>query len=200
MTSLTQALPLYNGINNRVCHLLIEYMTNVNVWTRQVFIKAQYPYFKDDLASNQRPAIMCEPLYAKGGGFNSTEHGIVKMTLFFSFTKARGELWQNACNIADLIVLMNMRGVFTEYLADFLGGLRWFGRENTEVDYTQLSSDNPKITITFRYLVDLMGYQEWLQSFGCDITSPDEVIYQIAQGLNSGIEVLDKEFNTEFIV
>lgn len=199
MTSRTVALPLTNGIDNQLCFLLIEYMTEINTWTKQVFIKAQYPYPKDDLASNQRPSVMCYPVNSEKHSFGYSQTGKIVMELHFSLTKpSRATLAQNVIQIANLIQLMNLNLEFTKYMQPKMAGLFWFGKY-IRADYTQVYQEKSIVKIEFDYNIDLLAYSTELQAAGFDITSPDEQIYQAAQDLLLEIAVLREDETIAFI-
>lgn len=194
MTSLTQALPLVSGIDNQLCFLIVDYMTNNNVWTSQVFQSAQYGYVKDDLASNQRPAVFCYPMKSRKNSFAYSQKGMIVMELHFSLQEQRVELAQNVIQIANLIELMNLNNDFTKYCQQFMPGLFWIGKE-CNVDYSRVYAKESVVKIEFDYNVDLLAYQRELQIAGFDIISPDEMIYNLAQSLIEDVAILDKDLN-----
>jgi hypothetical protein len=198
MTSLTQALPLQRGIYNRLQFLLIKYMTEVNVWTRQIFNAAQYSYRKDDLASKQRPSIFVYPGKARKDSFSYSYKGTITMEFHFSFTKQRTELADIVTQIMGDIELINLNCQFTEYLQQEMPGLLWFGKF-AESDYTKIYDKECVAKIEFDFNVDLMRYQNSLQNIGCDITSPDEQIYDLAESLLEQIAILDNDLNPVFV-
>lgn len=198
MTSLTQGLPLTRGIDNQLCFLIIDYMTNVNVWTKQVFIAAQYPYGRDDLASKQRPAVYCYPVSSTKDSFSYNQDGRIILELHFSLQNQRVNLAQNVIQIANLIELMNLNKDFTNYCADFMPGLFWIGKY-CKVDYSKVYAKESIVKIELDYKVNLQAYINALQTTGYDITSPDEQIYQLAQTLLEEIAILDENLEPVII-
>lgn len=199
MTSLTQALPLNQGISNQIQFLLNEYMTTINVWTRQIFGNADYNYLKDDLASVQRPAVLIYPLKSGKKSWSYSEDGRIMMELHFSLKQQRTNLAQNVIQIANDIELINLNQEFDTYLKQFMPGLHWFGKE-CHVDYTGVYAKEAVVKIEFDYRVDLQQYQNQLQLKGYDITSPDEIIYPPAQALLENLAVLDSNQDVAFVV
>lgn len=191
MTSLTTALPLYNGIDNQVCFSIIDYLTNHNVWTSQVFGSAQYAYIKDDLASKQRAAVFCFPIFSSKNSFGYTQRGKIVLELHFSLQKQRVDLAQNVIQIANLIQLINLNQQFTQYAQTQMYGLFWIGKE-CHADYSQVYAKESKVKIELDYSVDLLAYQTGLQSAGFDIISPDEQIYNAVTALLEKNVLLDQ--------
>jgi hypothetical protein len=192
MTSLTEALPLIDGIDNQLCFLLVDYMINDNVWTKQVFQSAQYGYVKDDLASKQRASVFCYPMRSRKNSFAFSQKGMVVMELHFSLQKQRTELAKNVIQIANLIQLMNLNNDFTKYCQLHMPGLFWIGKE-CNADYSRVYAKECVVKIEFDYNVDLLAYQRGLQMNGYDIISPDEMIYNLAQSLIEEVVILDKD-------
>lgn len=198
MTSLTQALPLSRGIYNRLQFLLIDYMTNVNVWTRQIFNSAQYAYRKDDLASNQRPSIFAYPGIAEKHSFGYSYHGNIIMEFHFGLQKQRTALADIVTQILGDIELINLNQQFTKYLQLQMPGLLWFGKV-AKSDYTKVYAKECVATIDFDFNVDLLAYQRQLQITGYDITSPDEICYPLAEALFEQIAILDNDLEPVII-
>jgi hypothetical protein len=197
MTSLTQALPLINGVDNQIQFKLTEYMTTINVWTRQIFGDAQYNYLKDDIASVQRPSVLIYPLRSNKKSWSYSQDGRILMELHFSLKEQRSNLAQNVIQIANDIYLINLNQEFNNYLTQSIYGLHWFGKE-CYIDYSKVYAKESIVRIEFDYRIDLEQYQNQLQLRGFDITSPDEVIYPPAQGLMENIAVLDNNQNVVF--
>jgi hypothetical protein len=174
-------------------------MTNVNVWTKQVFVSAQYAYIKDDLASKQRPGIFCYPLRSHKNSFGYSQDGKICMELHFSLQEQRVDLAQNVIQIANLIQLMNLNLDFTTYCQQFMPGLFWIGKE-CNTDYTRVYAKESVVKIEMDYKIDLLAYQQELQKGGFDITSPDEQIYVAAQALFEQVAILDNELNPVIVV
>lgn len=206
MTSLTTALPLTRGLDNRLCFLLVDYLLNHNVWTPQIFHSAQYAYLKDDLASIQRPSIFAYPINSDKKSFGFSQNGRICLELHFSLQKQRVDLAQNVIQIANLIQLINLNQKFTQYFQSqpvsteppLMPGLFWFGKE-CKTDYTKVYDKESVVKLEFDYSVDLLAYQRELQRYGRDITSPDEVIYQAAQEIVIQLALLNKDLETVII-
>lgn len=199
MTSLTQALPLTNGIDNQICFLLRDYCINTNVWMKQIFGNAQYAYIKDDLASVQRPGIFTYPSYSEKNSFGYSQSGRIIMELHFSLQEQRWDLAQNVIQIANDIQLINLNQQFTQYLQTYMDGLFWFGKY-CRADYSRVYAKESVVKIEFDYSVDLLAYQSELQAQGYDITSPDEVIYPPATALLEALAVLNPDQTVAFVV
>ncbi len=191
MTSKTVALPLIQGISNQLCFLIIDYMTVTNVWMNQVFGSAQYAYIKDDLASKQRPSVFCYPLWDEKESFAYSERGKICLELHFSFQEQRTDLAMNVIQIANLIKLINLQQLFTEYCQTYMPGLFWVGKF-CHTDYSKVYAKESVVKIILDYNVDLLAYQTELQAQGYDLTSPDEAIYMAVTNLLESIEVLDQ--------
>jgi hypothetical protein len=199
MTSLTTALPLTRGIDNQLQFLIIDYFTNENVWTSQVFSNAQYAYVKDDLASKQRPSLFCYPRQSKKDSFGYSQRGIIVLELHVSLFEQRTYLAQNVIQIANLIQLINLNHTLTDYCQNSMPGLLWLGKEFT-TDYSQVYQKEAVVKMEMDYNVDLVAYKNGLVKLGCDITSPDEQIYQQALYLQQQIAVLDENLDVAFTV
>lgn len=199
MTTPTEALPLTNGIYNQIQFLLVQYMTTVHPWTRQIFGNAQYSYLKDDLASVQRPAVIIYPLNSQKNSWSYSYTGKVQMELHFSLKEYRNDLAQNVIQIANDIELINLNEGFTRYLQQYMSGLFWFGKE-VYTDYSGVYSKESIVRIIFDFNVDLQAYQQELQAQGLDITSPDGVIYVPAQALLENLAVLNPDLSPAFVV
>ncbi len=191
MTSLTTALPLEQGISNQLCFLIVDYMTNTNVWLKQVFGSAQYAYIKDDLASKQRPGVFCYPMWDEKHSFGYSETGKICLELHFSFQEQRVDLAQNVIQIANLIKLINLDQKFTQHCQQSMPGLFWVGKF-CHTDYSKVYAKESVVKIIMDYNVDVLAYQTGLQSAGYDITSPDELIYVAVTGLLEKMEILDQ--------
>ena len=191
MTSKTVALPLESGIDNLICFNIIDYMMT-NVWMSQVFHSAQYAYFKDDLASKQRPGVFCSPLYSKKDSFAFSQNGEVCLELRFSLQGQRINLAQSVIQIANLIQLINTNQQFTQYAQQNMSGLFWIGKM-CRTDYSKIYAKESVVKIIFDYKVDLLAYQQGLRNAGFDITSPDEQIYLAAQSLLLTNELLNDQ-------
>lgn len=198
MTSLTQALPLTQGIYNRIQFLLTDYMTNVNVWTMQIFGSAQYAYIKDDLASKQRPSIFIYPLTTQKKSFGYSYLGTLVMELHFGLYEQRTNIPEIATQIIGDIELINLNQQFSQYLQLNMPGLQWFGK-NTKSDYSKLYAKECVANIEFDFNVDLLAYQSQLQHTGYDITSPDQQIYPLAEALFEQIALLNADLNPVII-
>jgi hypothetical protein len=198
MTSKTVALPLFSGLDNLICFLLMQYFAT-NVWMSQVFQTATYPYVKDDLASIQRPAVLCYPLESSKNSFGYSQNGYIVMELHFSLQEQRVSLAQNVIQIANLIQLINLNQKFTQYLQEYMAGLFWFGK-SVKTDYRQVYQEESVVKLVFDYNIDLLAYQKELQNQGYDITSPDEQIYVAAQALLETIAVLNPDQTVAFEV
>ena len=188
-TSIDTALPLTQGIYNQIQFLVVKYFTEENVWTRQIFGDAQYSYLKDDLASIQRPSLMCYPINAKKNSFNYSYTGDILMELKFSLKSYRDVLAQDVIQIAGIIELINVQRLITDYLQQYVGGLFWFGM-NVVTDYSGVYQKESVVKMMFDFKVDLVGYQNWLTYNGYDLFSPDKRVYQIAQRLLTNLELL----------
>lgn len=162
------------------------------MWTRQVFKSAQYAYDKDDLASTQRPSIMCLPMWSNKNSFAYSQDGEIMLRLHFSFQKQRVQLAQNVIQIANLIQLINLNQKFTQYAQTLMPGLFWIGKR-CKADYSKVYGKDAIVEIVFDYKVDLLAYSQELQNSGFDITSPDEQIYLIAQDLLQINQILNDE-------
>jgi hypothetical protein len=189
MTTPTIPLPLINGISNKICFGIIEYFTEYNEWTKKVFGSAQYIYNKDDLASVQRPSIMCKPLNWSKNSYSYYVDGMIEFEIHFSLKDKRTNLTTIATEITDLILLIIVNQDLTRYLQgenntgnNVMHGLFYLGKE-TNSDYSQLYSNEAIVKLTLNYRVDLQAYQNELNQKGFDITSPDEQIYKLAQFL-----------------
>jgi len=180
LTSLTNALPLICGIDNQISFAIVDYFTNINVWTKQVFQSSQYAYGIDDFTSKNRPTLICIPKRSHKNSFGYSQTGIIELQLHFSFQQQRINLAQNVIQIANLIQLINLNQKLTQYAQTVMYGLFWIGKE-CNADYTKVYAKEAIVTLELDYKVDLLAYQRGLQSNGFDITSPDEQIYQIAQ-------------------
>lgn len=198
MTSPTQALPLSRGIYNRLQFLLTDYMTNVNVWTRQIFNSAQYAYRKDDLASNQRPSVFVYPTTTQKNSFGYSYHGTLIMEFHFGLQKQRTALADIVTQILGDIELINLNQDFTKFLQLQMPGLLWFGKY-AKSDYTQIYAKECVAKIEFDFNVDLLAYQRQLQVTGYDITSPDEQIYPQAEALFEQIALLNNDLEEVII-
>ncbi len=199
MTDLITALPLIRGIDNQLQFLAKQFMTDVHVWTKQMFGSADYSYIKDDLASLQRASVKTYAIRSGKNSFAGRQTGIIRMELHFNLKNFRDNLAQNVIQIANIIQLISLNEEFTFYMQPFMPGLFWFGKK-CEVDYKKVYSKESIVTIDFDYCVDLVGYQYGLQQLGCDITSPDSPIYPDVTELLENIEVLNSEQETEFVV
>lgn len=198
MTSLTTALPLTRGVYNRIQFLLTKYMTEVNVWTRQIFNSAQYAYRKDDLASKQRPSVFVYPSTTQKDSFSYSYRGNLIMEFHFGLQKQRTELADIVTQIVGDVELINLNEQFTEYLQTQMPGLLWFGKY-AKSDYTQVYAKECMAKIEFDFNIDLLAYQRQLQITGYDITSPDEVCYPLAEALFEQIALLNKDFEPVII-
>lgn len=196
MTSLTQALPLTQGIDNQVCFLIVNYMVAYNTWTSQVFSSAQYAYNKDDLSSTQRPSVMCTPIWSEKDSFGYSQIGHVLLELHFSLQEQRINLAQNVIQIANLLQLINLNQSFTQYAQQYMSGLFWIGKY-CKSDYSKVYAKESVVTLTLDYKIDLLAYQNELQTQGFDITSPDEQIYLAVQNMNLTTLVLGQESNLQ---
>jgi len=192
MTSFTQALPLVQGIDNQICFAIIDYLINNNVWTKKVFGSAQYAYNKDDLASKQRPSVMCLPLWSNKNSFAYSQDGEVVLQLRFSLQQQRIDLAQNVIQIANLIQLINLNQQFSQYAQTLMPGLFWIGKK-CNANYSRVYAKESLVEITLDYKVDLLAYQKELQLKGYDITSPDEKIYIAVQNLLLQNQILNDE-------
>jgi hypothetical protein len=197
MTSLTQALPLTRGIDNQLQFLLVEYMTTVNVWTRQIFGSAQYSYIKDDLASVQRPSIFVYPMISDKNSWAYSETGRIMMELHFSLKMQRVDLAQNIIQIANDIKLMNWNQDFTTYMQPLCPGLFWFGKY-CHVDYTRVYAKEAVVKMEFDWKVDMQAWLNEQQSQGYDITSPDVMIYPPATALMENLAILNSDQTVAF--
>lgn len=198
MTSITQILPLVHGIDNKLCFLIIDYMTNEDVWGKQVFSNAQYSYVKDDLASKQRPSVFCYPIESHKNNNSYFLTGTIMLELHFSLQYKRKELAEKVIQIANLIWLINLNGDFMEYCQPRMGGLMFLGK-TASVDYTKVYDKESVVKFKFEYQIDQMVYQLWLQEQGYDTTSPNEIIYQTAQSLFEQIALLNLELEPVII-
>lgn len=198
MTSPTVALPLVDGISNRLCFLITKYFTEVNEWTKQVFADAQYAYKKDDLASKQRPSIWCYPKNDKKNSFGYSEDGMIVLEIHFSFLEQRTYLAENMIQIANLIKLIFLNTQPYRYAQPFMPGLFWVGKE-WHTDYSRAYKKESIIIMELDYRIDFVAYQQGLWRRGCDITSPDEQIYLTVEGLLEQIALLDQDLNPVII-
>lgn len=199
MTTPTVALPLVNGISNRICFLLIEYMTEHNVWMSQVFNSAQYAYLKDDLMNIQRPAVFAYPLYGTKDSFSDKYIGKIILELHFDLRKQRTTLAHSIIEITELILLVNLNQLFTQYLQQFMYGLFWFGKY-FHPDYSKVYSKESIVKIEFDYKIDLLGYVRGLEAAGYDTSSPDEQIYFAAEKLKANIALLDQGLEPVIVI
>lgn len=194
MTSLTQALPLTQGIDNQLCFLIIDYLTNINVWTKQVFVSSQYAYIKDDLASKQRPALFCVPMNSVKDSFGYSQSGRFVLEMHFSLQQQRVNLALNLIQIANLLQLINLNQDLTKYCQTYMPGLFWVGKF-CQADYTKAYAKESVVRLELDYKVDLLAYQRELQDEGEDIISPDQQIYVAVQNLLEQVAILDNELN-----
>lgn len=192
MTSLTTALPLTNGIDNQICFTIIDYLTNTNVWTKQVFSSSQYAYARNDLPSKNRPAVFCYPIQSEKSSFAYSQKGTICLELHFSLQEQRINLAENVIQIANLIQLINLNQKFTQNAQETMYGLFWIGKY-CKTDYTKIYNKESIVKIILDYNVDLLAYSQGLQANGYDITSPDEQIYVLAQELLISNDVLNDE-------
>ena len=198
MTSLLEALPLVRGPTNRLQFLLTQYMTETDVWMRQIFNSAQYAYNKDDLASIQRPSIFITPQTDEMRSNAFSIKGWITMELHFSFKEVRTSLAQNVIQIADDILLTNLDQKYETYLRANMYGLVAFGRD-VKRDLTKVYDKESIVKIMFSWHVDAQAYQNELYKEGYSMTSPDEMIYGPAEKLLIELAVLNSDQTVAFV-
>lgn len=194
MASLTDALPLVQGISNRITFLIVDYFFQ-NTWTKDVFINAMYPYAKTDVDSLHRPTLFCKPNISGKETFSGEYNGSVILELKFSFKEQRELLTQNMVQIAGLIELIVLSQRITEFCQHKMPGLYWIGK-HCKTDYSKAYKKEAIIKIEMDYNVNLLGYSNGLQEKGFDIISPDEQIYFEAKDLIMKIDILNKDLET----
>ena len=198
MTSLTQALPLVRGISNQICFRVKKFMREVHPWMIQIFSEASYAYIKSDIASIQRPGIFIYPGAAGKDSFSNRYTGTTIMELHFSFREQRQDLAENVIQIAEDIMLINLNQEFTRYLQETMPGFWWFGKK-AHVDYSRVYNKESMVKLEFDFTVDLLAYQVELQRMGCDITSPDQQIYQPAKFLHENMALISNPPEVAFV-
>jgi hypothetical protein len=198
MTSITVALPLNNAIDSFLPTTIINFFLT-NVWLSQLFYSSQYPYIKDDLASKQRNGLFCNIMRSHKDSFGFSQTGIIRLEVHLSLTYQRTLLAENARQISNLIQIMNLNQLMSNYVKSIYPWVFWVGKK-MDVDYRDVWAKESKFVMDMDYSVDFVAYKNWLNTHGYAFESPDTIIYPAVEALLEQIAILDPELNPVIVV
>lgn len=166
---------------------LVAWLQQNTVVTEQIPANMMFDYYRLDIPVASNMMLAAHPL-EYDESVPLYHYGWLRLNFVFSTQWARTDKTVQALNIESIItsqIKQSGSGSFIEFMQTYIGGnsLQMLGLQN-KGDYRELYSPNlnttSSIKIEFKYRINWQLYQEWLQSFGCDIQSPNQPIYTIA--------------------
>lgn len=178
------------NLDQRVATALVLWFQQNEVILAQIPSVMMFDYFRTDIpiASNMMLCVYPlrydethEPLY---------HYGWLRLDFIFSTQWVREAKTVQALNIeSDVVsqIKQSANASLITFMNQYIGGLQNIGLINSG-DYRKLYTEDlittSKIEVDFKYRINWDLYQEWLQSYQCDIESPNVPIYDILTSMD----------------
>lgn len=176
------------NVDQDICTFIAEWIKQNQQLNEIVPTKMVFDYFRNDIPNTTNVAINIYPLSNSQGenGQVNRRFGWLSLDCVFSTAWLRTATVKSAIGLNSYILGQMQQSVsapdFISYITERLGGIMQVGEVN-RTSYVDLYDTSPnKTTVrtrtSLKYWINWELYQIWLQSFGCAIGSPNNVVYQ----------------------
>ena len=173
----------YRNLDQMICTAFQMWLQQNTVITASIPPTSIYDYKKRDLNQSEVIAIIIYPLDYDEWDDPLYHIGNLQLDLVYNTSFARDrkvlQVMDTVATITSQIKQTKDADLIT-YFNNHIGGLLQFGVQN-KGSYMGLYNDSldteSKVQLTFKYKINWLVYQDWLQSYKCDIESPNTAIH-----------------------
>lgn len=170
------------NLDQMVCSALVQWLQQNTAIVTQIPANMMFAYNRTDVPTASNIWVNVYPLDYDETRSSLYHYGWLQLDFIFTTYWMRENKTQQAINIAGLVLSQTKQSQISliDFMNQFIGGLQNIGLINKgsyKELYTAQNTTTSKISIQFEYRINWQIYQEWLWSFGCDISSPNIPIY-----------------------
>lgn len=176
-------MSLPRNLDQDVCTALMLWCQQNVVITAQIPTVMIFDCYRTDIPIASNMMLTIRPMTADEDKEPLYHYGWLRLDFIFSTQWVREAKTTQALNIESIVmsqIKQSANASLIDFMNQYVGGLQNIGLIN-KTDYRKLYTEDltttSKIEVDFKYRINWDLYQFWLNSYQCDIESPNIPIY-----------------------